>query len=309
MGILLTAAVFLSLVPSREAATAWLDRMEAAWYERAGVHAEWTVEGEPYPFSGGAEVLATIGPDGTPPRLPVRVRLAEGFLPDGPVRWRAWLDYAEHGREDDPVAVAGRSERPQFDIGFGPAARGGDCGVELRVPWKHADGRRGVARLASAGVIRGSNPDKAAIRERLGRLELQVIAYRESRFAQFDPMGNPKHGQPRGFGVMQLDTPAPTVEQIWDWRANVDAGAALYAAKEEEARTYPARVRRRWPAARDFTPEELKAEAYQRYNGGAYWNWDDALGEWVAAPRNDYADRCLEIESRVLADDFPPEWE
>ena len=40
-------------------------------------------------------------------------------------------------------------------------------------------------------------------------------------------MGMPIYGYPAGYGVMQLDTPKPTVGQIWNWQANVDGGKTL----------------------------------------------------------------------------------
>lgn len=39
-----------------------------------------------------------------------------------------------------------------------------------------------------------------------------------------DPGPTPKRPRKGGFGIMQLDTPDPTQEQIWNWKENVAAG-------------------------------------------------------------------------------------
>jgi hypothetical protein len=107
---------------------------------------------------------------------------------------------------------------------------------------------------------------------------------------------------------MQLDTPAPTPRQVWDWKSNVDAGAALFRQKQQDARTYPARVRQQFPDATDFNGEQLKLETYQRYNGGGYWEWDDVNKRWKGRQTNGYGDESVRIEQSVAAGAPPPEW-
>ena len=43
--------------------------------------------------------------------------------------------------------------------------------------------------------------------------------------------GCPNWGAPNGWGIMQLDEPAATAQQLWDWRANVREGLARLAQK------------------------------------------------------------------------------
>jgi len=46
-----------------------------------------------------------------------------------------------------------------------------------------------------------------------------------------------------GVGLCQLTSPAPTDDQIWNWKENVKGGWALYQQKEAVARAYPKSVR------------------------------------------------------------------
>ncbi len=93
---------------------------------------------------------------------------------------------------------------------------------------------------------------------------------------------------------MQLDNPAATEKQLWDWKSNLDAGKQLYAKKKNLAvnflDTHPDSV---------TTEMELKC-AFQKYNGGVdpetgsaifYWKWDEKNG-WIKDDRitNGYGD-------------------
>ena len=162
--------------------------------------------------------------------------------------------------------------------------------------------------IASVSSIRGSNPSVRDVKERLGDLDLQVMAFQESRFAQFKFDGLPLFGVPNGYGIMQLDNPPATASQIWDWQTNIDAGIALFAVKGEDAVTYPGRVREKFPDALDFTPEQLRLERIQRYNGGRYWNWNDEEKRWEKAKNSGYADHIDSIVARIKAGDFPSDW-
>jgi hypothetical protein len=46
-----------------------------------------------------------------------------------------------------------------------------------------------------------------------------------------------------GAGIMQITIPTPTFGELWDWRANVDKGKAIFAQKVSGARNYPGQVR------------------------------------------------------------------
>src|SRR6202035_2520885 len=46
-----------------------------------------------------------------------------------------------------------------------------------------------------------------------------------------------------GVGICQLTDPAPTDDQVWSWRANLNGGISLWASKEAVARAYAGNVR------------------------------------------------------------------
>lgn len=238
-----------------------------------------------------------------------------GFF-HGPVTYRLYIEYTDHGRKDRIPTVSGTVTPPpdltlySWKHDFGATVQGGTIVARGELPYiDSSSGTTGVLPIHDEWRIRGKNPTKQAVKDRLGSLELQVIAYKESRFRQFDADGLPIFGPPSGFGVMQLDPP-PSPEVIWNWKANVDAGIKVYKTKLREAKGYPARVRKnKFPEARDFNEKELKLEAYQRYNGGAYWEWSNPQKKWVPAPLNNYADTAYKIEQAVRAGKPPKEWD
>ncbi len=253
--------------------------------------------------------VLSITPEGRMPGLPMKLNLKPGFALDGEVRYSAVVEYAERGRADIGVVAEGVAAGTEFALAWGDNVRGGRCLVRMEVPWRRADRTTGVSHLCVEYRIVGENPGQDAARRRIGAIEAQVIAYKESRFRQFTAAGVPLFGPPRGFGLMQLDTPQPTADEIWSWHDNVEAGMRLFREKDRIARGAPARARRTHPDATDFTAHELKMETYQRYNGGAYWGWNDTLKRWVKVTRSRYADDCFALETAVAAGNPPDDWE
>jgi hypothetical protein len=84
---------------------------------------------------------------------------------------------------------------------------------------------------------------------------LRKIACQESGQTQFvsttaTPSGYRYPGEPLmsydglgGAGIMQITVPQPTFAELWDWRANVDAGRSKYSQNLSTARNFPSRVR------------------------------------------------------------------
>ncbi len=232
-----------------------------------------------------------------------------GYSLDGELTYTAWIEYREHGRDDVTARLEGRSAGLSFSVSFGDTIQGGVFVIDLEVPMRRdSDGRTRVFRPRGVVEVRGTNPTKANVKAHLRTVALQVTAYRESRFRQFDGDRLPLFGSPNGFGIMQLDNPPATARQIWDWKANVDAGISLFEQKGRDAETYPSRVRRQHPDATDFTVEQLRLETYQRYNGGSYWDWAPENGQWVRNPPNGYADESLRIQELVENGTPPADW-
>lgn len=254
------------------------------------------------------KIIARITPEPRLPPIPIQLQMSPGYSLNGELQYSSFIEYREHGRNDVTQTITGRSASLSFTVNFGDVIQGGRFFIDLTIPWRHTSGQTGTLHATGESSVRGINPSKSDVRSRLGLIEAQVTAYRESRFRQFDVSELPVFGPPNGFGVMQLDNPPATARQIWDWKANVDAGKALFAVKASDARTYPMRVRQQFPDAPDFTTEQLKLETYQRYNGGAYWKWDDPHKVWVSSPPNNYANESLSIERSVAAGNPPGEW-
>jgi hypothetical protein len=155
-------------------------------------------------------------------------------------------------------------------------------------------------------IIRGVNPSHQQVNARLGGFPATSIACWESlhKLAQFDSQGLPLFGGPNGYGVMQVDNPPVSDEGIWNWKQNVDEGLAIIAQKRRDAEGYPGRVKRNFPDATDFVALNLidqdtgqpyvVLETIQRYNGGAYWVWNDVTKAWVKSPPNQYVKNVLE---------------
>ncbi len=101
-------------------------------------------------------------------------------------------------------------------------------------------------------LIAGTNPTPTAIRAFADSIGATKVRFRkqlrqESSLQQFRPPELwPKYSSDRlgGVGLAQITRPAPTADQVWNWKENIRAGWALYKEKERNARAYPAAVRR-----------------------------------------------------------------
>jgi len=95
--------------------------------------------------------------------------------------------------------------------------------------------------ISSAGAIGnrilGENPDPIEVYTYTTAKEIEAILRHESRTNHFAPNGRnypmreagwPIYGPPNGYGLMQLDNPPATENQMWNWKSNLDAGSDLY---------------------------------------------------------------------------------
>ena len=175
--------------------------------------------------------------------------------------------------------------------------------------FRHTDGWQGPGTgIQLISSIRGKNPARDAIKSRLGSVSAQVRAYKESRFRQFGPDEMPLFGPPRGFGVMQIDTPPATARQVWSWVDNVDGGLALIDQKAKETRRHYQNIYDSDPTIPRLTDEQMKLAEYQYYNGGWYWGWNAAQRRWDKITSEPYADDALRIEKSVTDGSPPADW-
>lgn len=99
--------------------------------------------------------------------------------------------------------------------------------------------------------IVGTNPPFASLQAALGNDASRCIARLESGCRQFDAAaGGGTSACPLwsgdnagGVGVMQLTSPPPTDDEVWNWQSNVATGLGLLGNKAAIAQQYPARVR------------------------------------------------------------------
>jgi hypothetical protein len=118
--------------------------------------------------------------------------------------WTAYIDYVRpDGITTDryplgPLNLSGTSSTyPLVDIDLGGIVQGGTIhfNVDIYVRDVLTDVPLTISGSPNLEIL-GINPDKAAVKSRLGNLALQVIAYKESTFLQFGENGLPLVGLP-----------------------------------------------------------------------------------------------------------------
>ncbi len=175
-------------------------------------------------------------------------------------------------------------------------------------------------------TITGSNPPSQEIKDGL-TVQQQVIIYKESypKWKHFNSNGLPIWGAPHGYGLMQLDNPRATDQQVWNWNENIEAGIDLLDAKYNRGLGFPSRLRNRagrdkplcFRNVTDFTTEEqIWKEAFQRYNGNENWRWvpDDerdpnSNGHWEQIVYdNQYGVDAWNLYSNIISGNPPQDW-
>lgn len=147
--------------------------------------------------------------------------------------------------------------------------------------------------------IAGTNPSKAEVQAAFPDKTIRMIASQESGLRQFRTKpGETKSECPLwsgdnlgGAGMMQITNPAPTDDQVWSWKANLEKGTKILAEKRAVAKGYANQVRNStgfkklvdaFNAARktasqpeltitvpDYTDEQLQHDTIRGYNGFA----------------------------------------
>ena len=105
------------------------------------------------------------------------------------------------------------------------------------------------------------------------------IIEHETKFKHFDKGNQPVKSHDGGFGLCQLTNPAPSFEQIWNWKLNIDGGLKLFGEKRSAAIAHLSH------GGRKYTSDQLKYETVSRWNGGGYHEWDAKAGAWVTSSR------------------------
>jgi hypothetical protein len=127
--------------------------------------------------------------------------------------------------------------------------------------------------------IKGENPSSFEVTQYLATKPnaggFDKIIEHESKFLHFNSSSEPVKSFDDGYGICQLTTPAPTFDQVWNWKLNVDGGLKLFDQKRSAAIAYLSQ------SGRTYTNDQLKYETVCRWNGGSYHEWDSKAGKWV----------------------------
>jgi hypothetical protein len=205
--------------------------------------------------------IFTIAPDATWPSIPFQTDAT------GPHTWTwkiVWKSFTQSGTATTPSN--------QWDAQTAVTNLGGIFTVTAKA---------GNDTATISIEIKGINPTSA---ETIQFLATQTnsngfdrILQQESHLRNFDATGDPIHSFDSGYGMCQLTTPAPTYQQIWNWKQNIQAGLALFATKRAAAVAYLIQ------SGRAATDDQIKYESVCRWNGGSYHTWNDETG-WVRNP-------------------------
>lgn len=134
--------------------------------------------------------------------------------------------------------------------------------------------------LVRTVVIQGQNPSRDSVAAYVATLEdlsgFEKLLEQETRSKHFIEFDNePIVAFDKGYGITQMTNPAPSYEQVWNWKANILAGSSIYKDKVRIAKKYLGQ------AGRTYTDDQLQHEVFSRWNGGAYHEWDTATTAWV----------------------------
>ena len=131
--------------------------------------------------------------------------------------------------------------------------------------------------------ILGKNPGEDRVKKYLDTIDnvkgFEKLLAQESHFKNFIIVdGYPITAFDGGYGLTQMTHPSPTFEQVWNWKKNIDGGAALYKEKQKSAKQYLSKKNR------TYTDEQLKLETWSLWNGGNYHVWDEQTKSWIRNP-------------------------
>ncbi|MFA5832566.1 MAG: hypothetical protein WDA22_03710 [Bacteroidota bacterium] len=209
--------------------------------------------------------------------------------------------------------IAQNADQSIWDVNWNGVIRGGDRST-LYVT-ATADGKVYDKAVFDGLKITGLNPSKDEVKSGLS-LEEQVIVYKESKpkWHHFKSDGFPIFGIPHGYGLMQIDNPRATDEQVWNWKANRTAGKTLFEEKKRMAAAHLRNVKKKYPSA-NFTQQEQLTEEFQLYNGQYYWVWtvtdeESKSGQWTKNSKlnRDYGGDAIQIYNAVTGGHPPAGW-
>lgn len=138
----------------------------------------------------------------------------------------------------------------------------------------------GQQTLVRTVVIKGLNPTKESVATYVATLDdmtgFEELLEQETGCKHFINVdSDPIVAFDQGYGITQTTNPAPSYEQVWNWKANILAGSSIYKDKVRAAKKYLSQ------AERTYTEDQLKHEVFSRWNGGSYHEWDSTSNAWI----------------------------
>ena len=245
--------------------------------------------------------------------------LQTGWVLDQALDWSAWISYSDnYGRNDQSPTFSGKSDNwSQIPIDFQGICMGGIIHLSVRgIMRDSVTGAKDNVSWDGHSSILGQNPSSLNVKNRLGDLKMQVIAYKESnpKWNQFGGDGLPIIAPDAGYGIMQLTPPGSTT-QIWNWKDNVDAGKAIYYGGINTVQNHYNNLIATSPALMNLVTRDLQKAFYQYYNTGNkgfYWVPNSTNNGWIKNPNHnytDYGDDAFNIESQITNQSiYPPAW-
>jgi hypothetical protein len=210
----------------------------------------------------GSNAVFIIASDPNWPSIPFQTDAT------GPHTWNwkiVWGNFSQSGADS--------TDSNQWDAQTAVANFGGTLTVTAQ-----SGGQTAIATVK----IQGTNPSPDDLTQFLATKPnsagFDKILIQESRCRHFNAAGEPIKSFDNGYGLCQLTKPAPTFDQVWNWKSNIECGLSLFATKVTAATNYLSQ------SGRTFTPDQLKYESVCRWNGGSYHEWDNSRALWVRHP-------------------------
>ena len=153
----------------------------------------------------------------------------------------------------------------------------------------------------------------------------------------FNKKGFPQYGPPNGIGLGQIDNPAATELQLWNWKANRERSEELLNGYFTSASSYVWRIRNNkylrgekylytykdennvefrigYHNATDLSEDDILKDAFQRYNTGRpqqKWVPDDPTktdspGHWQRINNIEYGNRVFGFYSKIKNGNYYP---
>jgi hypothetical protein len=215
------------------------------------------------------------------------------------------VEYKKYGRSDVFSRSNAANNTNKVTVNLRTEFMGGDLTKKARalVKGKWYEG-------SESGVITAENPTKKQMKDQSGNLAVSVISYVLSKFSQFDS-GYPKViSSPRGYRFGTSGLINPDLNQIWNWRKNIDAGRVEYEGVLCQALKYPEDMRQNgYPHLKNFNEQQSALETFERI--GSFQNyWIPGRSRWMKNTRvSGFADKCLKVYKAVKKGKPPQDWD